>query len=124
MTTEEFVHGFVSEARSRAGMLSTWGAIEAAGACEQLAKELETAFRRWWLAELSIADAADESGYSEERLRQMARDGEIPHSKGSGRRGHLRIARCNLPRRPNHPRISSLEERLLRPPSSALRKLT
>jgi len=67
--------------------------------------------------------AAGESGYSEERLREMARDGTLPHKKAAGSRGHLTIARCDPSQRPKPTtgKRSSLESRLLGPDRGHLR---
>lgn len=100
MTAEEFVAGFVARLRSKATDLRSYGATDPAQTSERIAQDLEDAFRSWWLADLTIADAASESGYSEERLRQMTRDGELPHKKAEGTKGHLTICRRDLPRRP------------------------
>lgn len=124
MTAEEFVTLFVAKLRARAVSLVVYGAVEPSKTCEQVAADLEADFRAWWLADLSVADAARESGYCEERLRQMAREGELPYKKSPGEKGHLTIARRDLPRRPK-PKLSttpSLEERLLRPREQVLRE--
>jgi helix-turn-helix protein len=116
VTPEEFVSGFVAQLRGKAADLRSFGASDSAQTCERNAQDLEDACRAWWLAELTVADAAKESGYSEERLRQMARDGELPHKKGDGSKGHLRIARRDLPHRPKavEAPVSDIGERLLR----------
>jgi hypothetical protein len=123
-TAEEFFLEFSAKLRAKAATLAAYGAVEPSKTCEAIAADLESDFRGWWLAELSIADAARESGYSEGRLREMARDGELTHKKGAGVRGHFTIARCDLPRRPK-PKpsiITSLEERLLGPRTTGLQK--
>jgi hypothetical protein len=125
MTAEEFVCRFVDSLRQRAADLRSYGAPGPAQTCVRIATELEREFRQWWLTELSITEAAGESGYSEEQLRHMARTGKLPAKKGTGERGHVRIARCHLPRRPKpepDDGIASLEARLLGPRQSDLRK--
>jgi hypothetical protein len=125
MTAEEFVGEFVAKLRAKAAELRSYGALAPAQTCERNAQDLEDSCRGWWLAELTVADAAKESGYSEERLRQMARDGDLPHAKAEGSRGHVLIARCDLPRRPKPPvsPMSSIQERLLgKRPRTSLRK--
>ena len=123
MTPKEFFDAFATKLRVKAGELRTYGASEIAQTFDQIAIDLGTEFRTWWLAELSVGEAAAESGYSEERLRQMARQGSLPHRKGNGAKGRLTIARCDLPRRPRDgpPDITSIEERLLKPPGGILR---
>ena len=116
MSPEQFVGDFVAHARADAANLRDFGAADQARAVERVAQDLEERFRGWWLEELTVSQAAGESRYSEERLREMAREGTLPHKKGEGSRGHLTIARCNLPQRPRHKdNHTSLEERLLRP---------
>jgi hypothetical protein len=124
MTPEEFICGFVAKLRAKAAELRSYGAHEPAQTCERNAQDLEDSCRVWWLAELTVAEAAKESGYSEERLRQMCRDGDLPHPKAGGSRGHVMIARCHVPRRPKAPPvvITPIEERLLgRQPRTSLR---
>jgi hypothetical protein len=124
MTAEEFVGAFVAKLRAQSATFASYGAVGPSKTCEAIAVDLESDFRSWWLAALSIADAAKESGYSEERLREMARDDELLHKKGAGARGHVTIARRDLPRRPGlkPTGIASLEERLLRPRQTDLQK--
>jgi hypothetical protein len=119
VSPERFVGDFLAHVRAEAANLRGYGASDQAQAVERVAQHLEDRFRSWWLAELTVTDAARESGYSEERLRQMARNGDLPHTKGEGAKGHVLIARCDLPRRPTPPaaRITSIEDRLLRRPA-------
>jgi hypothetical protein len=119
VSADRFIAGFVARLRAKAADLRAYGAMDPAVTCERNAQDLEEAFRAWWLAQLNVAEAADESGYSEERLREMARDGRLPHRKGEGSRGHITLARCDLPQRPKSrltPRIQAIEERLVTPP--------
>jgi hypothetical protein len=125
MSANRFVVDFLAKLRAKSAELRAYGASDSAQACEHVAAELEADWRAWWLAGLTVAEAAAESGYSEERLREMARDGTLPHRKGDGSRGHLTIARRDLPRRPRlgPAPVSSLEQRLLHPrPPAPLRK--
>jgi hypothetical protein len=123
MSAERFVTQFAGKLRARATDLRAYGASDAAQCCERVAQELEDDFRSWWLQSLTVAEAAAESGYSEERLREMTREGTIPHVKGEGARGHLEIARCDLPRRPASPKrdpsVTKLAGRLLGPERQA-----
>ena len=99
MTPDLFVAGFVTQLRAKAADLKRYCA-EAANTCEANASDLENAFQAYALAAVTIPEAAQESGYSEERLREMARKREIPSKKGDGPKGHLTICRRDLPRRP------------------------
>ena len=100
MSAERFVAAFVARLRDRATELRTFGAAEAAAACEAVADGLEREFVAWWSAEVSVADAAQESGYSEDRLRRLVRQGRIPDQRAPGSQGEVRIRRSDLPRRP------------------------
>jgi hypothetical protein len=125
VSLKQFVGDFVAHARAEAANLRGYGATDQAQAVERVAQDLEEKFRSWWLAELTVSEAAGESGYSEERLREMAREGTLPHKKGEGSRGHLTIARCNLPQRPRpslDPSVSTIETRVLRPKQGHLRR--
>lgn len=68
--------------------------------CERHADELEAALRDWRHQELTVAEAAEESGYSAKSIRRMVRDGRIPDSRPPGSRGEIRVQRRHLPRKP------------------------
>lgn len=86
--------------RDEADTLRAYGADRLATATERHAEEVEVALRRWWQEELTVADAAQESGYSAERLRELVREGKIPDPRPEGSRAEIRIRRCDLPRKP------------------------
>jgi hypothetical protein len=117
VSSKEFIDGFVAKVRAKSADLAKYGAEGHAQLCAQIASELESEFHEYWLTELPITEAAKESGYSEDRLRKMVRDNVLPHRKGGGTKGHLFIARKDLPKRPQaqEPALSSVGERLLRP---------
>lgn len=81
--------------RSRAAELERYAA-PAAEAFRTAACELEAALREADDAELTLADAAQESGYSTRRIAQLVADGSI---ENRGRKGAPRIRRADLPRR-------------------------
>ena len=95
---ELFVQAFVAQLRADAVFLEARGALEAAKTSTQVAADLEVGFRGWQLAQLTIAEAATESGYSQERLRELVRERKIPVARDTPR-GRLRIRRVDLPRR-------------------------
>lgn len=64
------VADLVGRWRHEAGILRRRGAVPQAEALESCAAELEEAVRAHTLAELTIAQAAAESGYSESQLRR------------------------------------------------------
>lgn len=63
----------------------------------RVADELEIAWRAWREAELTLAAAAAESGYSRDRLRELIAEGRLP---ATGEGSDLRVRRCDLPKRP------------------------
>lgn len=96
---EEFIAAQVSAFRTRAEVLARYGAREAATSLSSAAEDLEGAFRRWWWEQLTVAEAAGEAGYSEERMRELIREGRVEGSR-SADAGPLRVRRCDLPRKP------------------------
>ena len=84
--------------RDEAQLLRAHGALEAAATKEHDAAEAEAAWRAWWTADLTVAEAATESGYSADRLRELARERKMPAARAPD--GELRVRRCDLPRRP------------------------
>jgi hypothetical protein len=107
-----FVAAFVGRVRARASTLRAYGAVEAATACEAVADELEQQFRSWWQAEMTVVEAAKESGYSPDRLRELVHEGRIPDRREAGSTGAIRVRRSDLPRRPNRPDSSGAVEAL------------
>jgi hypothetical protein len=95
---DRFVVGFATRLRAEADRLLRLGCTEAAATARTIAEELEAEFERWRGQELSIPAAAAESGYSEERLRELVRAGDLPAVR-DGLRGRLRVRRGDLPRR-------------------------
>jgi len=81
--------------RSRAEELRPY-APAAAEAFARAADELAGALASAADEELTLAEAAAESGYSERRLRELLAAGELPQA---GRKGRPRIRRGDLPRR-------------------------
>lgn len=98
--------------REDARMLRLYGHERTAATCERHAEELEDAFRSWQLEELTVAEAAEESGYSKDRLRELVREDEIPDHRPPGSQGEIRIRRCDLPRKPGIARqeLSAVDE--------------
>jgi len=85
--------------REKAQRLRSFGCTEAACTLEHCATELEASFKSHANGRLTIADAAKVSGYSEERLRRLVRDGLIPNA---GRPNAPRIRRADVPLKPGH----------------------
>lgn len=70
-----------------AATLRRYGCVHQADALEQLVCEIEDALRARDRKLLTIKQAAQESGYSEERLRELVRDGTIPGRPTGGLSG-------------------------------------
>ena len=83
--------------REEAERLRTLEAHGQAAALEQAAAELEAAAAAWASKRLTISEAAAESGYSEEHLRRLARNGELPAHRNGGPRSQLYVRRGDLP---------------------------
>ena len=66
---------------------------------ESLADELEAAAEASLEEMLTLAEAAETSGYAYSSLERMVRRGELPNA---GAKGNPRIRRRDLPRRPPH----------------------
>jgi hypothetical protein len=73
----------------------------AAEAFKECADLLEDALRRQADEELTMAQAAEASGLSQRRLRELLAAGDIPNA---GKRGAPRLRRGDLPRRRVKPR--------------------
>ncbi len=67
-------------------------------ALSQIAVRLEAAAREHHLEELSVEQAARESGYTQDHLYRLLKKQGAIQSAGSGRQ--KRIRRCDLPRKP------------------------
>jgi hypothetical protein len=104
---EGFIAAQVASFQQRAAELRRYGAQEAAESPAQAALDLERSFRKWWLEELSISEAATEAGYSPERLRDLIREGRVAPAAESKR---LRLRRCDLPRKVAPERSASLDD--------------
>lgn len=88
--------------RDRAAELEPY-AGPAAEAFRRAADELDAALREAADEELTLQEAAEESGYSTRRLRELLSEGEVPMGP-SGRKGRPRIRRADLPRKPGSTR--------------------
>jgi len=84
--------------RERATLRSAeWPDDPAAAVFAYCAGLLEREAQRFAQAELTVPEAAVESGYSEAHLRDLAHQGTLPLVDGTGR---MRIRRRDLPRKP------------------------
>ena len=71
---------------------------------ESLADELEGDLGEWEDEHLTIKDAAAESGYSEEHLRRLVREGKLDGERAPGGKSHIRLRRVDLPTKPSKSR--------------------
>ncbi len=84
------------EWRTRAETLRAYGAAGPADAVERCAAEFEERLREWWAEPLSLRTAAEESGFSYDRLQRMVGEGGLPNV---GKPGAPLVRRCDLPRK-------------------------
>lgn len=90
-------HPLVERWRADAAFLRNCGATEAATTREDCAAQLEVFESQRALEQLTIAEAAKESGYSIDHLQLLVRQGTIPNA---GKDGAPRVARKDLPKKP------------------------
>ena len=83
-----------------ADRFAEYGDGRGATTCRLHAGELRAAVQETLDQELSLSEAAKESGYSNRRLRELVASGSIPNA---GRRGAPRIRRGDLPRKVGPP---------------------
>lgn len=93
-----------AEERAEEGALLDGGKLY-----EKVVRELEAALREHMNEELTVAEAAEESGYSEDSLREMVREGRIPDTRPPGSQGRIKIKRKFLPRKPPEPESPDLD---------------
>ncbi len=86
--------------RSEAELLRRRGQEALAAMAESYADELEAAWEAWRNEELTVAQAAEESGYSKETLRRRVRTGDLPAERGNGKKSHITVRRGDLPQKP------------------------
>src|SRR5437879_4965496 len=99
MTREEFVVRW----RTRLNEWASIGALDGARVCEDVLQDFEAVTRAEDDAELSLSEAATESGYSSDHLRRLHRKGQLP----AYRKGRSLFFRSgDLPRKPTVPRLS------------------
>jgi hypothetical protein len=83
--------------REEADRLRTLEAHGQAAALELAATELEAAIEASRSELLSIQQAATESGYSEEHLRRLVRQGDLPALRNGGRGSRIHVRLGDLP---------------------------
>lgn len=93
------LQGLLSTIRHDAAVFRRYGDERMAGVCEQFAEWVEEIVRLGEQEILTLHQAAEESGYSEDHLGRMVRERKIPNA---GRRNAPRILRRDLPIKPGH----------------------
>lgn len=88
------------EWEGEADTLRRRGAPGQADLMESLVEDLQERIHAWKNEELTIREAAQETGYSPKRLREMVREGRIPDNRPNGSNGTIRVRRKDLPRKP------------------------
>jgi len=83
--------------RSKALVFREHEQASVAIAYELCAEDLEDAFRSIEEERLTLAEAAETSGYSADHLGRLIREGKLPNA---GRKGSPRIMRGELPMKP------------------------
>lgn len=91
------VNELLSTWRAEADVLRSYGDDRGADLVEHLAVRLETALRKAQHEELTLDQAAQASGYSKRRLRELVAEGKVPNA---GEKGRPRILRADLPKKP------------------------
>ena len=91
-----FVACTVEAWMAEAALLRRRGQVAAAVLVESLAVELQERAERWLAEELTLSEAAENSGLSYSTLQHLVRAGEL---RDAGRRGRPRVSRGDLPHR-------------------------
>ena len=99
-TMIEPIVALTAQWRTEAQVLRQRGQESLALMTESFASELEAALHQHDQATLTLREAAAESGYAEESLRRMVRDGTLPAERKAGKHGHIRVRRRDLPKKP------------------------
>jgi predicted DNA-binding transcriptional regulator AlpA len=100
MLSSEGFAKLVATWRSEAERFRTVEAKGQAATLELAAQELEQEIERWDSELLTLPEAAEASGYSEDHLRRLARDGTLPVQRNASPRSRIRVRRADLPVKP------------------------
>ncbi len=96
-TRERELSTLAARWREEAERLRRLEANGQAAALELAARELEAIAKAWASKRLTISEAAAESGYSEEHLRRLTRNGQLPADRNGGPKSQLYVRRGDLP---------------------------
>lgn len=93
------VDELIASWRTDAEVLDRHGHDREAERLRQQAEEVEHALRRRRSEMLTVAEAAEESGYSEKHLRRLVREGKLEAERPGGDGGRILLPRGALPRK-------------------------
>lgn len=93
------LEGLVARWREDADVLERHGRADQAERLRRQAEQVEDALRRRRTELLTVAEAADFSGYSEKHLRRLVRDGKLEAEQPGGKGGRILLSRGALPRK-------------------------
>lgn len=96
-TLEELARSWLNDADT----LDRYADERGAELCRMHARELREALREGLDEPLTLSEAAELSGYSEDHLRHLVAGGTVPNA---GRKGAPRIRRGDVPVKPGHTR--------------------
>ena len=105
MTLDQLARTWQAEAQQ---LRTRYGMDQLATLAETHAAELLEAMREANDQQLTLSEAASESGYSVRRLRELIAEGRIPNA---GRKGAPRIRRADVPRRAGQPSQDTFDPR-------------
>lgn len=93
----DLLRSLVDERREEAALYRRRGQEHLAAMAESYAEELEERLDEWQMETLTVAEAAEESGYSESQLYSLLSEEKLPNV---GKKGAPRVRRGDLPRKP------------------------
>ena len=96
------LHAFTDGLRTEVAQLRHRGLGETADVLESVANDHQQILNEWYTEELTLTQAAEESGYSYSALQQMK-------DLNAGSAGTPRIRRCDLPSKPWRSGLQLLE---------------
>lgn len=96
-------HPLVAEWRKEAELYERRGLTSHAAMARSFADDLENHEREHALELLTVAQAAEESGYTPPHIRRLVEEGRIPNA---GEEYSPRVRRCDLPKKPSRPTIT------------------
>jgi hypothetical protein len=113
-TNRTAVHQAVADIRAKAKEFrEAFGAEPQARSLEWAATRIELSLRDESDQQLTLAQAAEISGYNPDSLARMVREGKIPDLRPPNSNGMIRIRRGDLPIKPGRPHTPDADVREL-----------